>query len=168
MVSPLLGLAAPRLTEIAAGEPAGPVTVAPVSDELAPASLRPNGEPAASSLTDTLVPDAAGMTRRPRPFAPSSALRIEQAENLIELTLGGFLCRGLATAIDSINGLPRARLNVAANACDLLEHQLLQADRRPNIRDRVIKTAEGGQLCAQCNGDAALRPKARVGCRLLP
>src|SRR5665213_3335954 len=71
----LLGLLAPSATEMVAGEPDGPVTVAPVSDELTLASLSPNTDPATSSLTATVEPDAAGMTRRPSPLVPSARLR---------------------------------------------------------------------------------------------
>src|SRR5581483_8156135 len=70
IVSPLFGFVA-RATEIDGGDPDGPVTVAPVSVALAPASLKPNGEPAASSLIETVDPDGAGMMRRPRPFVPA-------------------------------------------------------------------------------------------------
>src|SRR6185437_14585115 len=48
-LSPGFGLVAPKSTEIAAGEPDGPETVAPVSDEDTEFSLRPKGEPATSS-----------------------------------------------------------------------------------------------------------------------
>jgi len=72
MLSPAFGLE-PSATEIDAGEPVGPVTVAPVKLELTLPSLKPNGEPAASSLIDTVEPEAAGMTRRPSPLAPWSA-----------------------------------------------------------------------------------------------
>src|SRR6185312_10542354 len=72
-VSPSLGLPAPRSTEMAAGEPVGPLTVAPVRVELTPASLRPNGEPATSSFIETTEPEAGGITRRPSPSAPRSA-----------------------------------------------------------------------------------------------
>ena len=41
---------------IAGGVPLGPMTFAPVSVLLAPTSLKPNTEPATSSLTDTRVP----------------------------------------------------------------------------------------------------------------
>jgi hypothetical protein len=69
MLSPALGLE-PSATEIDAGEPDGPVTVAPVRLELTPLSVNPNGEPATSSLIDTVDPEAGGMTRRPSPLAP--------------------------------------------------------------------------------------------------
>src|SRR5215216_7910293 len=54
--SPGLGLVAPRSTDIAAGDPAGPVTVEPVRGELIPASLNPNGEPVIFKDTETTVP----------------------------------------------------------------------------------------------------------------
>ncbi len=60
---------------MAAGEPAGPVTVEPVScDEIA-FTFRPNGEPATSSATCTEVGVATGVeiTTRPRPLVPRSA-----------------------------------------------------------------------------------------------
>ena len=53
--SPLLGLVAPRSIETAGGDPLGPVTVAPVNEEVTALSLKPNGEPATSSATDTDV-----------------------------------------------------------------------------------------------------------------
>src|SRR5215510_439841 len=59
ILSPFFGGVAPNATEIAAGEPAGPVTVVPVSDELTLASLKPNGEPATSSDSETVVPGEA-------------------------------------------------------------------------------------------------------------
>src|SRR5580692_3843496 len=68
----------PRAIEIdcpCGGELLGPVTVAPVKLEVALASLKPNGEPAASSVTDTVEPDGAGMRRRPSPVLPWSACR---------------------------------------------------------------------------------------------
>src|SRR5262245_6833781 len=74
MLSPSFGLE-PSPIEIDAGEPDGPVTVAPVRLELTLASLKPNCEPATSSLTDTVEPDAGGMTKRPSPLAPWSACR---------------------------------------------------------------------------------------------
>ena len=68
---------APRLTEIADGEPEGPVTVAPVKDDDTELSFRPNGEPATSSATDTVVGVAAGLdiTSRPVPVVPSATAR---------------------------------------------------------------------------------------------
>src|ERR1019366_3519874 len=71
MASPLLGLVAPRSTDIAAGEPAGPVTVAPVSVELTAPSLMPNGELSCASETEVVV--GADTVRRPRPVVPRSA-----------------------------------------------------------------------------------------------
>lgn len=66
-------MVAPRATETAGGEPEGPLTVAPVSDDVIPLSLRPKGEPATSSATDTEVAVGDEMTSRPRPVAPRSA-----------------------------------------------------------------------------------------------
>ncbi len=60
-------------TDTAAGEPDGPVTVALVSDDVTELSLRPNGEPAASSATFTEVAVGDEMTRRPSPLLPRSA-----------------------------------------------------------------------------------------------
>jgi hypothetical protein len=71
--SPLLGLVAPRSIDIAAGDPPGPVTVAPVNEDVIALSLRPNGEPATSSATPTDVGEGEEITRRPRPLAPRSA-----------------------------------------------------------------------------------------------
>src|SRR3984957_12613133 len=83
--SPGLGLVEPKLNDTAAGEPDGPVTVAPVSDDVTELSFRPNGDPAASSATendDTGVAGAAGavvvtgeIVRRPRPVVPSATAR---------------------------------------------------------------------------------------------
>src|SRR5580704_18045391 len=74
--SPAFGFVV-RSAVIVAGEPGeptvGPVTVAPVRLELTLASLNPNGEPATSSLIETVDPDTAGVTRRPSPSAPRSA-----------------------------------------------------------------------------------------------
>ena len=66
---------APKLTLIAGGDPTGPATAAPVSVVETPASLKPNGEPATSSLTDTFVTPTpgTGMSSRPSPLAPMSA-----------------------------------------------------------------------------------------------
>ena len=49
--SPGLGLVEPKLNDTAAGEPDGPVTVAPVRDDVTELSFSPNGDPAASSAT---------------------------------------------------------------------------------------------------------------------
>src|ERR1700730_1103413 len=76
-LSPSLGLVAPRSTEMAAGDPAGPVTVAPVSDEETALNFRPNGEPATSSATCTEVGVGEERTRRPRPLVPSACPRSE-------------------------------------------------------------------------------------------
>src|SRR5579864_4173316 len=70
MVSPALGLA-PRLTASDGG--ALDVTVAPVKFEVMLATLKPNGEVAESSASDTLEP-APPTTRRPVPV-PTSACR---------------------------------------------------------------------------------------------
>ena len=53
--SPSFGFG-PKATVMVLGEPAGCVTVAPVRVELTPASLNPNGEPATSSLIETVDP----------------------------------------------------------------------------------------------------------------
>src|SRR3984885_7143879 len=83
--SPGLGLVEPKLNDTAAGEPDGPVTVVPVSDDVTELSFRPNGEPAASAATendDTGVAGAGGavvvtgeIVRRPRPVVPSATAR---------------------------------------------------------------------------------------------
>src|ERR1700693_3379840 len=70
--SPLLGFD-PSVTDAVLGEPVGWVTVAPVRLELTPASLNPNGDPATSSLIETVDPTTGGITRRPSPLAPRSA-----------------------------------------------------------------------------------------------
>src|ERR1700688_271047 len=70
--SPLFGFD-PSVTVSVLGDPDGWVTVAPVRLELTPASLNPNGEPATSSLIETVDPATAGITRRPSPLAPRSA-----------------------------------------------------------------------------------------------
>ncbi len=62
-----------RLT--AAGEPDGPVTVAPVSDDDTVPSFRPNGEPATSSPTWTEVAVGCEITSRPVPVVPSACAR---------------------------------------------------------------------------------------------
>src|SRR5215211_4503839 len=71
MLSPGLGLPV-KATAICGGDPEGVLAVAPVRFELAPTSLKPKGEPAASSARDT-VPAAAVITSRPRPLLPRSA-----------------------------------------------------------------------------------------------
>jgi len=55
MLSPLFGLALPRSTEIDAGDPDGPLTVAPVSVELTPDVPNPRDEEFISSLLDDQV-----------------------------------------------------------------------------------------------------------------
>ena len=72
-LSPSLGLVAPRLIETPDGDPAGPVTVAPVSEDETALNFRPNGEPAASSTTCTDVGVGELIIRRPRPLVPRSA-----------------------------------------------------------------------------------------------
>ena len=84
--SPGLGLVAgllvPSVTDSLLGEPDGPVTVAPVSDDDTELNFRPNGEPATSSATETVV-GVGGVevvlgpviTRRPRPVVPSACAR---------------------------------------------------------------------------------------------
>src|SRR6478672_5539719 len=76
-LSPSLGLVAPRLIETAAGEPAGPVAVAPVNDDETALSFIPNGEPAASSTTFTDVVVGVATMRRPRPSPRSACCRSE-------------------------------------------------------------------------------------------
>jgi hypothetical protein len=76
-------LVAPKLNDTDAGEPEGPLTVAPVSDDDTELNFRPNGEPAESSETENdvvvagAVPVVAGVeiTRRPRPVVPSACAR---------------------------------------------------------------------------------------------
>ena len=67
----------PRSTEIAAGEPDGPVTVAPVSVDVTLLSFSPNGEPAASSATETTgvggIADELDVVTRRRPVPPGTA-----------------------------------------------------------------------------------------------
>src|SRR6266511_4219767 len=63
MVSPSFGLVT-RSTEATAGDPAGPVTVAPASVEVTLASLKPNGD-TASSATCTDVSVVPVISRRP-------------------------------------------------------------------------------------------------------
>src|SRR5581483_1586495 len=71
--SPGFGLPAVMSTETEGGEPAGPVTVALVSDDETELSLKPKGEPAASSATLTDVAVGCERTSRPSPLAPRSA-----------------------------------------------------------------------------------------------
>src|SRR5579862_1626798 len=71
MVSPALGFE-PRLTETEGGELE--VTVAPVRLEVMLATLKPNGEVAESSASDTLEP-APPTTRRPVPVPRSACAR---------------------------------------------------------------------------------------------
>src|SRR5258707_155201 len=67
----------PRSTETAAGDPAGPVMVAPVSVDETALNFRPNGEPATSSATCTEVGVGEERTRRPRPLVQSPCARSE-------------------------------------------------------------------------------------------
>jgi hypothetical protein len=62
----------PSVTDMPGGAPA---TVAPVRLEAMPASLKPNGEVATSSLTETVEPTAGGMSSRPRPVPISAWAR---------------------------------------------------------------------------------------------
>src|ERR1700731_4330027 len=71
MVSPALGLA-PRLTATDGGEL--DVTVEPVKFEVMLETLKPNGEVAESSASDTLEPDPP-TTRRPEPVPRSACPR---------------------------------------------------------------------------------------------
>src|SRR6187399_125404 len=63
IASPGLGLLV-KFTVTLAGEPVGPVTVAPLSG-VTPASFSPKTVGGVSSEMPTCVPEAAGMTRRP-------------------------------------------------------------------------------------------------------
>ena len=78
-LSPSLGLVAPRSTDISSGSPgagdAGPVTVAFASVVVTALSLRPNGDPAASSPMVTDVGVGELITVRPRPVVPSACAR---------------------------------------------------------------------------------------------
>lgn len=73
-------MVAPKLNDTDAGEPDGPVTVAPVSVDCTVLSFRPNGDPAESSETANevvvagAVPVVVGVeiTKRPRPVVPSA------------------------------------------------------------------------------------------------
>ncbi len=69
-LSPLLGLTPPRSTVAAGGTPAGCVMVAPVSDELTEASLRPNAEPSSATLVTVVVADGDVTASRPIPPVP--------------------------------------------------------------------------------------------------
>src|SRR6267142_2355648 len=69
-LSPLLGLTPPRSTVAAGGTPAGCVMVAPVSDELTEASLRPNAEPSSATLVTVVVADGDATASRPIPPVP--------------------------------------------------------------------------------------------------
>src|SRR5450432_468256 len=75
--SPGLGLVAPKAIVTVGGEPAGPVTVAPVSEDVTEFSFNPNGEPATSSATATEVGVGDVITSRPRPPVPSACFRSE-------------------------------------------------------------------------------------------
>src|SRR5215472_1750197 len=70
IVSPLFGLA-PSVTEMAGGEPLGPVTVAPEIVVVAPESLKPNGE--VSCWMEKLDPTNGPIVSRPSPPVPRSA-----------------------------------------------------------------------------------------------
>ena len=55
ILSPSLGLTAPRSTVAAGGVPAGCVTVAPVSEDCTDSSFSPNGEPSSATLVTVVV-----------------------------------------------------------------------------------------------------------------
>src|SRR5690606_1129021 len=57
---------APMSTVMAAGAPAGPVTVAPVREELTLDSLKPKGWPGASSAIATALEGKADVAARPK------------------------------------------------------------------------------------------------------
>src|SRR5215468_1260380 len=65
-VSPGCGCVPPRSTEIAGGEPAGPVAVAPVRVEATLTSLKPNTDGATSSLMVAALVGAADGAARPK------------------------------------------------------------------------------------------------------
>src|SRR5712671_6892776 len=62
-----------RSTEIAGGVPVGPISWAPVKLPPTLASLKPNGDPATSSLSDTRVPGV-GMAIAGSPKVPGAAV----------------------------------------------------------------------------------------------
>ena len=74
--SPLLGLA-PRPIDTAAGDPVGPVTVAPVSDDETEFSFRPNTVAGVSSATEIGIVAGAEIVSRPRPLPRSACWRSE-------------------------------------------------------------------------------------------
>ena len=55
ILSPSLGLTAPRSIVAAGGEPVGCVTVAPVKDELIEPSFNPNDEPSSETRVTVVV-----------------------------------------------------------------------------------------------------------------
>src|SRR5882757_683773 len=70
ILSPSLGLTAPRSTVAAGGTPVGCVTVAPVSDEPTEASFRPNAEPSSATLVTVVVAGGDETARCPIPPVP--------------------------------------------------------------------------------------------------
>ena len=72
--SPLFGLA-PSAIDTAGGDPVGPVTVAPVSDDETELSFSPNADGETSSRNVIGVVAGADSTRRPRPPPRSAWLR---------------------------------------------------------------------------------------------
>ena len=65
-LSPATGFVAPRSSETWGGTPAGPMAVAPVSDDEIAASLKPKAVAGASSLIATAVGDGAASRVLPR------------------------------------------------------------------------------------------------------
>ena len=82
-----------------AGEPVGPVTVAPVSDELTAASLRPNGEPAASSLTETVEPAAGRNDQTAEPVGAEVGL-LALGDDLLEAGLRSVAVENMIGGVD--------------------------------------------------------------------
>src|ERR1700730_3884916 len=105
--SPLFGLVAPRSTEIAAGDPLGPVTVAPVNVEETALSFSPNGDPATSSATFTDVPLGWVSTSRPMPLVPrSGCLRSAMAVLSPAYVVVPFMIRSAVATDGVFNAVP--------------------------------------------------------------
>ena len=75
ILSPSLGLTAPRSMVAAGGVPAGCVTVAPVSEDCTDSNFRPNGEPSSATLVTVVVNGGEDTLRRPMLAIPWSACR---------------------------------------------------------------------------------------------
>ena len=124
IVSPLLGLVGPRSTEIAAGDPEGPVTVAPVSVDDTALSFRPNGEPATSSATCTEV-GVGVVSTTPSETVGAEIGLLPLGDHLLQPGLGGVAIEDIVDRGDRgrIDGAARKQIAVAGLHVENAEHR---------------------------------------------